>query len=1112
MAGSELADLFVTLRSVTGPLSKGFKDASVEGESFAAKTGSWKTALAKLGQGTILMGAAVAAVSVKMAADWQTSMVRLATSAGETGGVVNQRLTGELANVSTKLLQMARDTATSTKELASGMYMVESAGFHGAQGLIVMKAAAEGAKAEGAPLQEMANALTSALKSYNMGAAQSVSMTNQMVATVGAGKMTMSAFAGSISTVLPIAASAKLSFAQVGGAMATLTNHGTSAEHATQELAFAIRNLEAPNKVAVNTMAALGLNSNDVSMKLGQRGLTGTIALLEATVKKHEGADGLVHIWSKGKDTALTFDSAMKKMMGGAVGLNTALMLGGDNAKQFAANVATVGKAANGAGEDVNGWKEITGTFNFQMGQLKQTMITYAIQLGTVLLPYVSSAVKWFTQHSAVTKTLAGIIGGVLLVAVGAYIVAMTQAAIATVAATWPILLIIAAIAAIAVGLVYCYNHFTWFHNAVNAIWPAIKAGAEWLWHALQVVWDALVTAFHWVVDTGKAVWADLVSAFDATVAWFKALPGKIMAGIEAIPGLIKTAVEKAFYYFGYGLGVIVKEAIALPGQILAGIEALPGLVEALFTRVWRGTVVIFTTLWHDLVNVSVSIYQGVTSWVSNLISDVVQFFSTLPGKVVAFVEQLPGKIKAAVSDAGTWLLDAGKQVVMGLIHGVQNAAGAAVSAVKDLGGNILSGFKDAMGIHSPSKAFADIARWIPEGIAEGIERGRSSAIKEIQTLGNQLLRDGSTWAEQLVAKTGTALIKLGTQYQGLVGQVKTAQSQLKTAQQQMTSDATSLASKIAGSVDITSTDSDLDQKIKDAQAEVTKAQNALASKQLAAQRDAQRAALNPGKKGKTTGADLTAGFAAQDAAAAAENLATAQQKLADLKATSSGDIVGGMIASLQNAVTTSKQFGDAITELKKEGLDSATLKQLVDAGPSAGLQSAQALLSGGKDAVSQVAMLQAQLTKQAQDTGTQVAKAMDGAGVQAAQGLVTGLQSQEAAVLAQITKMVNGMVTAVKKGLKIHSPSQVFADEVGAMIPAGIAQGIATGMPGVESALGGVPRVSIGGIPSVGAGLTQLQVTVVLDGKPLLSALQTVALRQQGRTSVQLFALPTGR
>src|SRR5690242_10905695 len=69
--------------------------------------------------GAIMIGVGV--VATKMAADFQTGITSLATGAGES--------TANLKMVSDGILQMAKDTGTSTKQLIDGMYMIESGGF-----------------------------------------------------------------------------------------------------------------------------------------------------------------------------------------------------------------------------------------------------------------------------------------------------------------------------------------------------------------------------------------------------------------------------------------------------------------------------------------------------------------------------------------------------------------------------------------------------------------------------------------------------------------------------------------------------------------------------------------------------------------------------------------------------------------------------------------------------------------------------------------------------------------------------------------------------------------------------------------------------------------------
>ncbi len=188
----------------------------------ATMGGAVDSAGAKLGMlaagATVLAGAALIGIGVasaKMAGDFQQNTNMLVTSAGE--------IRSNLELVRAGILKMSVDTATSTKELINGMYMIESAGYHGAAGLKVLQASAEGAKAENASLKEVANAVTSALNAYHLSANDATWVTNDLVAAVGAGKMKMQDLAVALKNVLPVSATFKISLTDTTAAIATMT-------------------------------------------------------------------------------------------------------------------------------------------------------------------------------------------------------------------------------------------------------------------------------------------------------------------------------------------------------------------------------------------------------------------------------------------------------------------------------------------------------------------------------------------------------------------------------------------------------------------------------------------------------------------------------------------------------------------------------------------------------------------------------------------------------------------------------------------------------------------------------------------------------------------------
>src|SRR5207245_1217519 len=137
------------------------------GAKVDAATTTTTNAGAKIAAGLGVAAAAAAAYSVKLAADFQQSMTRLVTTAGETAGPQGIGL------VSKGILDMAGQVGIGAEKLAQGMYIVESAGIHGADALNVLKAAAQGAVQEQADLGKTTDALTTILHDYNIPASES---------------------------------------------------------------------------------------------------------------------------------------------------------------------------------------------------------------------------------------------------------------------------------------------------------------------------------------------------------------------------------------------------------------------------------------------------------------------------------------------------------------------------------------------------------------------------------------------------------------------------------------------------------------------------------------------------------------------------------------------------------------------------------------------------------------------------------------------------------------------------------------------------------------------------------------------------------------------------
>jgi hypothetical protein len=143
---------------------------------------------------------------------------------------------------------------------------------------------------------------------------------------------------------------------------------------------------------------------------------------------------------------------------------------------------------------------------------------------------------------------------------------------------------------------------------------------------------------------------------------------------------------------------------------------------------------------------------------------------------------------------------------------------------------------------------------------------------------------------------------------------------------------------------------------------------------------------------------------------------------------------------ALRHQTDAVSAYQATLQQLRKLGLDDATYQKLLKEG-TADQQFATQLLSGGKTAVDGLNKLDRNLTETSKRLATNAGKNLYQAGVDAAQGLVNGLQSKKGDIYDQMEAIARGMVAALKRELKIKSPSQVFA-EIGRFSMEGMAKG----------------------------------------------------------------------
>ena len=218
--------------------------------------------------------------------------------------------------------------------------------------------------------------------------------------------------------------------------------------------------------------------------------------------------------------------------------------------------------------------------------------------------------------------------------------------------------------------------------------------------HILEFLLNPFVGLFHYFYDH-----CDEFRKFvDNAVNFIKELPGKIWTWLVQTIDKVKE----------WGENLIkngIESAKNLVGNVINFIKELPG-------KIWTWLV---------------QTIDKVKEWGQNLIKNGIDAAKNLVSNVVNFIKDLPGKI-----------VEIGGNIVKGLWDGMCNMIGWLKRKIEDFGKSILDGIKGFFGIHSPSRLMRDeIGKYIPKGIAVGIEANAKSVLNTMKNLSADLV--GST-------------------------------------------------------------------------------------------------------------------------------------------------------------------------------------------------------------------------------------------------------------------------------------------------------------------------------------------------------------------------------
>ncbi|MFB8182638.1 phage tail tape measure protein [Streptomyces sp. NPDC055966] len=738
VASGELTDAErVQADTAAASAAKTDEAAAAQGR-FSGVMAKGKAVMAGVQKAAMYSGVAVAAIgyeSIKAARTYESSTTRLVTSAGETNDKLNMVRQG--------MVEMAGQVGVSADDLSKAMYYVEAAGYHAADGLTVLKAAAQGAAAEGADTTTVAQALTDVLKDYHMKASAAADVTSKMITAVAHGKTNLQDFSAAFASIVPAASGAGISFNDVGAALANMTNHGFTASRASQNLAQALRSLLNPTTPMKKAFDEFGVSADTLKSKLhGPNGLTDAMQYLSEAASK------------AGKEGTPEFAAALKRLMGTAPGANAALSTVGANMKDTNDTIKAMSKSTADAHGKVKGFAEVQQTLGFKMASAKAAIQSTGIAIGTALLPMVTKIftevnkillplAEWAQKHQKLVMLIFAGVGAFVAIAGAIKLMSIAMGILNTVMEANPIALIIIAIAALVGAFIYCWDHFKSFRDFWKGAWKdiqgAAEAGLHFIEHAFASIVGRVESAWAMVraISTGLWHWfvsfvASQVRSIEARIAWFGHLGSMFAGWMSSVSHAVSSGISTVVRFFE-NLPHTILSLLSGAGSWLVGVGV--NLVEG---------------LWNGIASMGSWLYSQISGWIK----------SVVPGPVLKVL---------GISSPSKWAHWAGQMVGQGLANGVLGSQSTVATAANQLAKAVTGTAAGTLSAGLTVTGTAVPAFTGTPGLVGGSAAGGGAPSVVIDIHGNYILSDADTkkLADRISQQIPHALAAAGVRIRG---------------------------------------------------------------------------------------------------------------------------------------------------------------------------------------------------------------------------------------------------------------------------------------------------------------------------------------------------------
>lgn len=322
-------------------------------------------------------------------------------------------------------------------------------------------------------------------------------------------------------------------------------------------------------------------------------------------------------------------------------------------------------------------------------------------------------------------------------------------------------------IAAVVTALVLLWTKCDWFREFWINLWENIKTFTSNAITAIGLFFtetlpQAIDNMIEFFAELPSKVWGWLLNTANKVAEWAADMKEKAKELGKSFLESVVQFFEELPYKLGYLLGQAIAQVIQwgvdlykfattkIPefiNKVISYIKTLPTKVKDWLTKTLSNIKTWGSNAISSAKDTGKKFIDNVISYVKELPSKIADWLSSALRKVSSWGSDMAKKGKQAASDLfdsivdtiknlPSKLKDIGSDIVEGLWNGISNMSGWISSKIRGFGDGVLSGIKDFFGIHSPSKVMADeVGKWIPAGIAVGIEKNAKSALNSMKDL-----------------------------------------------------------------------------------------------------------------------------------------------------------------------------------------------------------------------------------------------------------------------------------------------------------------------------------------------------------------------------------------